>query len=298
MAELCSLIEEGIRSSTEERSVAGHGPVVRPPVVPPQPLVVTRQRLAGALSSAAHASGPVYGKREPSIALACGALVSVLFRQLVTVGTIGDPMADGIAALSLDDRQAGLVYWIEALTRAAREELRAEVERQTGALARRWPVFEPSWLPRTDEAMQVVLSGGAVVLSARVDLVVGRPAEHEASIAMVELVSGARRQLHRADRHFAALVETLRHGAPPFVAATYYTSSGELDVEPIADELLVGAARHVVAGIDALVGPAAGTDRVPVRAPFSVSCPASRWDPADPCAGVTGEGGFPAEGGS
>ena len=61
--------------------------------------------------------------------MACGAIVDVLFRQLITVGSIGDPMTDALAASSVDDRQAELVSWIERLP-GELAELRAEVERQ------------------------------------------------------------------------------------------------------------------------------------------------------------------------
>jgi hypothetical protein len=247
-------------------------------LVHPDPLVVTRERLARALCCCAHDEGPLYGEREPSVALACGALLSVLFRQQVTVGTVGDPMTDGIAALSLDHQRADLVSWIEGLTGPAREELREEVERQAGALARRWPPLEASWLPRTHESMQVGFAVGSVVLSARVDLAIGRPAEREASVAVLELVSGARRAVHRADRHFAALLETLRHSASPFVVATYYTSSGELDVEGVTEELLTTAARRVIAGVHVL----RAHDRVagshPSPVPFCASCSVSPWE--------------------
>lgn len=253
-------------------------PVRRSGSVPGEPLVVTRQRLARALSCPDHDLGPRLAEPEPSVALACGALVSVLFRQQVTVGSVGDPMTDGVAALSLDPRQAELVEWIESLTGAARVELAAEVDRQAEALVRRWPALEPSWLPRTNEAMRACFAGGAVVLAARVDLVVGRPAEREASVAMIELVSGARWPQHREDRHFAALLETVRHSAPPFMVATYYTNNGELDVEAITEELLTTAARRVVAGVHALVAEAESEARAEGPAPFCSSCSVFPWD--------------------
>ena len=96
------------------------------------------------------------------------------------------------------------------------------------------------------------LAGGAVELSARVDLAVGRPAEERASVAIVEIKSGARRIEHRADVHFYALVEALRNPAPPFVVATYYTRTGELDVDPVTEELLEAAGRRTLAGIRAM----------------------------------------------
>ena len=44
------------------------------------------------------------------------------------------------------------------------------------------------------------------------------------------------------------MVESLRSPAPPFVVATYYTRTGEVDVDPVSEELLVGAARRTLAG--------------------------------------------------
>lgn len=215
-------------------------------------LVVTKDRLTQVLACEAHQVGTGFGDRTPSVAMACGALVDVLFRQLVTVGSIGDPMADGLAALSVDDHQRPLAAWIERLATVDRSELRVEVERQVEGLIRRWPALEPSWFPRTQEPMRVQLAGGTVELSARVDLAIGRPAVDQASVAIVEVKSGARRVQHRADLHFYALVETLRSSAPPFVVATYYTKTGELDVEPITDELLSAAARRTLIGTRAL----------------------------------------------
>ncbi len=229
------------------------------------PLVVTKGRLNRVLACDAHHPDAGFGERAPTTAMACGAIVDVLFRQLVCVGAIGDPMVDGLAALAVDDRQTGLASWIERLPASDREELRAEVERQAEGLRHRWPALEGSWLPRTQESMRVQLAAGSIELSARVDLVIGRPAEDEASVAIVEVKSGARRAEHRADLHFYALVEALRSCAPPFVVATYYTRTGELDVDPVTEELLVGAASRTLIGARVLRDLADGADprRVP-----------------------------------
>ena len=94
----------------------------------------------------------------------------------------------------------------------------------------------------------MVLAGGGIELSARPDLSIGAPAVDEASVAMVEIKSGGRRPEHRTDLHFYALLEALRSPAPPFVVATYYTRTGELDVDPVTEELLVDAARRTAVG--------------------------------------------------
>src|ERR1035441_1731930 len=85
------------------------------PDVEPAPIVVTKDRLTQVLTCAAHHVASQFGEGRPSQAMACGALIDNLFRQLVATGSIGDPMTDGLAALTLDDHQRGLVDWIERL---------------------------------------------------------------------------------------------------------------------------------------------------------------------------------------
>jgi hypothetical protein len=100
--------------------------------------------------------------------------------------------------------------------------------------------------------LRAVIAGGQVDLSVYVDLVIGRPAADVASVAFVDVRSGARRPGHRDDRHLGALVEALRAPAPPFAVATYYTKTGELDVDPVDSDLLAAAARRCLAGIRAM----------------------------------------------
>jgi hypothetical protein len=239
-------------------STAAGVTAARPPM-----LVVTKDRLTRVLACERHQVVSEFGEREPTAALACGAIIDALFRQLVTVGSIGDPMADGLAALRLDDRQRELATWIDRMDGGRRDELQAEVERQIRGLRNRWPDLSPGWLPRTQETMRVGLVGGAVELAARVDLALGGPSVDEASVALVEIKAGARRVEHRAELHFYALLETLRSLTPPFVVATYYTRTGELDTDPVTAELLAAAARRTLTGARSLLGLAAGHEPRP-----------------------------------
>jgi hypothetical protein len=134
-----------------------------------------------------------------------------------------------------------------------------------------------SWLARTQERLTVPLAGGRVVLGGVVDLALGGPAGRTANICLVEVKSGARRLEHRADLHFYALLETLRTGAPPFRVATYYTATGELDVEPVVEAVMHGALHRVVDGTGRMCRLAAGDD--PGRTPN----PLCAW-----CVGLTG----------
>jgi hypothetical protein len=254
--DLVGRLRSGLEAGLVAHADAGDGDGMRAD----PPLVVTKDRLTRVLACEAHYVATEFGERPLSVALACGAIVDVLFRQLVTVGAIGDPMADGLAALAVDDHQRDLVSWVEALPPIERDELRAEVERQADGIRSRWPALDPGWLPRTQVAMRVPLARGTVELSARADLVIGRPARHEASVAIIEVKSGYRRIEHRADLHFYALIEALRSPAPPFVVATYYTRTGELDVDPVTEDLLMGAARRTLSGAQRLAGLALGAE--------------------------------------
>ena len=233
-------LDEVLGQAAGSRQAAGSG------------LVVTQGRLTGALACPAHRVDDQSAEHEFTIPLATGALIDVLFRQLVTTGSIDDPMADALDGLSIDAHRASLVDWMHGLAQAERRELRSEVERQADGLLRRWPALDPSWLPRTQTPLRAVIAGGQVDLSVYVDLVIGRPAADVASVAFVDVRSGARRPGHRDDRHLGALVEALRAPAPPFAVATYYTKTGELDVDPVDSDLLAAAARRCLAGIRAM----------------------------------------------
>jgi hypothetical protein len=260
-ADLRSFLEDGLAGSVVPATSSGPGR-----------LLVTRDRLTRALACPVHRSAepsveqvdahpgdPAGPRRAFSTPLACGALVGALFRQIVAVGDVGDPMDDSLEALSLDDRQAPLVAWIRGMAEADRSELRAEVDRQARGLLERWPSLDPSWMPRTQEVLRAALVGGAVELRTRVDLAVGRPSGSEASVALLEVVSGARRPEHRDDRRFAALVAALRGPVPPFAVATYYSRTGELEVDPVDHEYLVAGARRCLSAARVLLG----TDQAP-----------------------------------
>lgn len=246
---------------------------------------VTASRIARVLACPAHA-GPFGGDDgQPTPARVCGALVDVLFRQWVVTGSFDDPFEDGLGALALDGRWAPLLAWVRSLDPSERAGLRAEVERQADGLRRRWPSLDATWLPRTKQCLRVPAGEGGVALAARVDLAVGRPEADRASVALVDVTSGSPRARHRSDRHFVALVETLRSGVPPFAVATYYTRTGELEVDPVTPVLLVAAARRCRAGILALAAPEVRSD---VATPDGAGqwCDACADEPLEPAGPV------------
>ena len=104
------------------------------------------------------------GRPRLLAALACGALVGALFRQLVTTGIDRRPIADGLDALAVDEhRTAGGVDRAAGAGRAVASCGPRSTGRPTGCAAA-GPRLDPAWLPRTQECLRVPLAGGAVEL--------------------------------------------------------------------------------------------------------------------------------------
>jgi len=234
---------------------------------------VTKETLTAALLCEAHLVARRSTPRGVTVELARGGLVDALFQQWVTVGRIDDPFAEALGALTVGGDEDGIAAFVEGLPEAERRALADEIAAHAAGIAARWPVPSPTWLPRTQERVVVPLVGGRVVLGGVVDLALGAPAGATASVCVVEVKSGRRRLEHRADLHFYALLETLRSGAPPFRVATYYTRSGELDVEPVTDDVLIGAVQRVLAGGRRLCRLAGGAEPSRTPNPLCPWCP-------------------------
>lgn len=203
------------------------------------PLVITKQSMR---------EGPGRPDRQSvTFAIALGALVDALFRQLVTIGRIGDPMGDALAALEVDARRGDVVDFVAGLDEPEGARLQDEVETQAAIMISRWPGLSPAWMPRTQERVVIPLVGGRVVLVGVIDLVIGSPSSGRASVGLVEVKSGRPRSQDRADLRYYALLETLRSGAPPFRITTFYTRTGQALAEDVDDQILAASVERVLA---------------------------------------------------
>lgn len=229
------------------------------------PVRVTKQSLAQVLICESHFVAERTSLREPSVETARGSLVDALFRQQVTIGRIGDPLAEATEALKVGGDNNGVVEFVRSLPDDQRVELEEEIAAHATRLAGQWPKLSPSWLARTQQRLSVALAGGRVLVSGAVDLALGHPAGDQTSVCLVEVKSGRRRPEHRLEVHLYALLEALRSGAPPFQGAIYYTGSGELDVEPVSEDILIATVRRTLDGAIRLCHIAAGGE--PKRSP-------------------------------
>jgi hypothetical protein len=217
------------------------------------PLVLGTRRLLGTAASGWGDEAETEGTGDE---LLVGTLVHALFRQLVNVATIDDPLGDALDALTAEGSDE-LVHRIEALAGTERAWLAETVASHAAQLAGLVPRFAPGWLPRTDDRIAIPLAGGRVVLRCVADLLVGVPHPDVASLCALGLTTSGPWARERRSLHFLALLETLRSGTPPFRVALLESATGRYGIEDVREEHLRAMASHVcawLAGPDPLHG--------------------------------------------
>jgi hypothetical protein len=180
------------------------------------------------------------------------ALVRALFRQIVTIGHVEDPMADALDALRVDPGREDMVRHIDGLPPADRTALASSLRLHVENLERLTPRFAAGWLPRTHDRVAIPLAGGRVVLCGTFDLLVGAPVPDRATLCAVGLTTGGRWAQARTVLHYLALLETLRSGTPPFRVAVLHSAVGRYGVEDLLEEHLRAIVLHVVARLTSI----------------------------------------------
>jgi hypothetical protein len=176
--------------------------------------------------------------------------VRALFRQLVTVGTLGDPMTDALDALRADGRADGVVGHIESLGHASRLVLAEAVRLHAEHLRDLVPRFAPSSMPRTEDRLAIPLAGGRVVLVGAIELLVRAGGRPGASLCAIGLATEGPWEAERRSLHYLALLETLRSGAPPLRLALLESATGRYGVEDVREEHVRAVAAHVAAWLE------------------------------------------------
>lgn len=169
----------------------------------------------------------------------------------------GQPVSSYVSAAAVACRRddpAFATLW-DACDIARQSDLLMTATSRVTALLDSWPALQASWEPRFEEPIQAKVAG--VTLSARVDLVLGRPRPSgQQSMLVVDWKSGALREHHEFEASFHALVTTLSYGVPPFRSVVYSLTSGEHIGPQIEESLLMSAvdttARAVTAMVDLL----------------------------------------------
>ena len=137
--------------------------------------------------------------------------------------------------------------------------------------------------PISELPVKAELSGGALVLSGRIDLVLGAPDRLEPTRATrlaIDLKSGGAYPEHPEDLRYYALLMTLRFGVPPYRVASLFLDSGEWQAEDVTEETLFHAADRVVAAARAAAALTNGREAVLTAGVYCGWCPRAETCPA------------------
>jgi CRISPR/Cas system-associated exonuclease Cas4 (RecB family) len=187
-----------------------------------------------------------------------------------------DLVDEAIARLA--DEERGIGAWIAGLSPADEADLRGQSVERLTKFMESFPPLDRRANPVTEAAARWP-NEGPILLQARVDLMIGKPAGAESRKVIIDLKTGRPNARHRQDLGFYALLETLARGVPPRKLATFYLDAAEAQAEDVSERLLRSAVRRTLDGINAIVE-LESEGRPPVRRP-GVTC---RWCPlADSC---------------
>ncbi|HEX4983566.1 MAG TPA: PD-(D/E)XK nuclease family protein [Ilumatobacteraceae bacterium] len=161
-----------------------------------------------------------------------------------------DVVDDALARLSDDDTTLG--DWIAGLAAADEADLRGLAVERVTKFSECFPPLDKRATPMTEARVQWPLAG-PILLSGKVDLVLGRTVGTESRKVIIDLKTGRPAHRHREDLRFYALVETLRTGVPPRKLASFYLDVGQPVIEDVTPAVLRTAVRRTLDGVNALI---------------------------------------------
>jgi len=152
------------------------------------------------------------------------------------------------AIASFTDSPGSMGDWLYGLDERHRAELRTAAIERVSAFGEVFPPLDPRWRPVSETGLRAEVGSGAVVLSGRVDLTLGRARGNVAGKVLIDYKTGTPRRHHTDDLRFYSLLETLARGTPPRLLATLYLDAGQLRTERVTEDLLGVALRRTTDG--------------------------------------------------
>jgi hypothetical protein len=189
------------------------------------------------------------------------------------------------AAERLQDDAAFRAYWVE-LDGLHRDETLMDAAKTLELFRSTMPplrLMRRELAPSTEWHVRAELLGGALVLSGRLDLVLGASVATEpgrATRLAIDLKTGRAWPEHAEDMRFYALLLALRFGVPPYRVATLYLDSGEWQAEDVDAPVLERAADRVVEAIRAAAATDAGRPPALRPGPYCTWCPRAMTCPS------------------
>lgn len=224
------------------------------------------------------------GPPAPGTFFAPRALGDVAHRAIQLAHTHpGRPVAEYVthAVASLRGSDPAFDDWYGEADMGTQSDLLTGATSRVTAFLDSWPPLATEWSPRFEEPLQAKV--GRLTLSARPDLVLGRPrGSGQQTMLLADWKSGALNDTHEDEAMFYALVSTLRHRVPPFRSTVYSLVSGTYTAPDVTAQRLTAAAEQLVAGVNAYVAvltearaPQLNPGRQCGWCPLAQTCPAA-----------------------
>lgn len=207
--------------------------------------------------------------------------VEVGSRDPIDVHAIAD-----LAAERLVEREERFAEYWRGLERIDRDDVLMEVVRRMTLFQTTFPPLRElrrELTPVAELQLRAELLGGALVLSGRIDLVLGAPDRLEprrATRLAIDLKTGGAYPEHPEDLRYYALLMTLRFGVPPYRVASLFLESGEWQAEDVGEPALQRAADRVIAATRAAAGLWNGRDPELTPGVYCGWCPRAETCPA------------------
>jgi putative RecB family exonuclease len=179
------------------------------------------------------------------------------------------------ASARLLEQDGGFADHWATLDGLDRAERLAEAAASLALFREMFPPIPRAWQPVAEQSLRARLAGGLVVLSGRLDLVLGRRTR-----LLVDFKSGAARPAHAEDMRFYALLCTLVFDRPPYRVATIFLESMEWQSEDVTEETLDLAAARVLEAATAAAELADGARPDLTPGPHCRWCPRRATCPA------------------
>lgn len=159
------------------------------------------------------------------------------------------PAAAVDAAIEASRDDAKFSQWWDDQSAGVQSDLLCQMISRAVGFLDAFPPLPPNWVPRFEESMQAKI--GKLVLSARPDLVLGRPrADMHQTMFLCDFKTGSLNDSHPLEAMFYALVATLRHGVPPFRSTVFSLASGEWTAPDVTADRLRETAASVVDAVN------------------------------------------------
>jgi len=186
---------------------------------------------------------------------------------------------------TVDKEERFAEFW-QGLSEPDRDDILMEVVRRTILFEGSFPPLRElrrELSPATELPIRAELLGGALVVSGKLDLLLGSPDRLEpmrATRIAIDLKTGSAYPQYAEDNRLYALVLALRFGVPPFRVASFFLEGGTWQSEDVAEDTLFHAADRVIEAARSAASMRSGRDPALTPGPWCAWCPRAQVCPA------------------